>query len=401
MALSQMPKSIPEKDLPRGLNTKWQKVKAGLFYNKGCSGFLGRLLTTVDLVWTTEVDGAAISTTHLLYNPEVFMEEDLETGITTLAHELWHKGFLHHSRAGTRCSKVWNIAGDYVINNRLEDDGFYMGGFPWLLDQQYRDMSTEEVYDLLQKNPGMIPQDIPMDGDISFIGSDIGEDGNPLPMASDVTSQAVLDVISAVTVGKMQGGMQAGKMPGEVTQAIDEFLNPKLPWDTILYAYFNSFIEDEYSYARPNRRFEDPIMRGRTGRNGLDHLIFSIDISGSISDDTIKRFFTEGKDVQERLEPEHMTMVTFDTDIHDIYELERGDPFEKFEITGRGGTDLEKLFEYGLKHEATAMIIFTDLYVDIPPDPGFPIIWICVDSDETEVPYGKLIKFDEDESVSV
>jgi predicted metal-dependent peptidase len=331
------------------------------------------------------------------------MEEDLQTGITTLAHELWHKGLLHHPRMGTRCPDIWNVAADHVINLRLEEDGFYMDGFPWLMDHQFAGMSTEQVYDYLQKNPSDMPMENPKSADIVFVGGDSGEDGEETAgsMSADEIAQSVSDVISAVTVGKMQGGLMAGNIPGEVTQAVDQFLNPKLPWDIILINYFNSLVEDEYSYIRPNRRFEDPILRGRTGRNGLDHLVFGLDISGSISDEVIQRFFSEGKDIQERLEPELMTLVTFDTEIHDIYELERGDPFDKFEITGRGGTDLNHIYKYGEDNDATAMIIFTDLYVDIPENPGFPIIWICVDSEETEVPYGKLIKFDEDKPVSV
>jgi predicted metal-dependent peptidase len=398
MALSSMPKAVPSDQLPAGIDMAWQKTKAGLFYNKRCSGFLGRMLTTVELRWTNEIQTAAISLKNLFWNPEFFMSLDKESRITVLAHELWHKGFLHHGRVGTRCPDIWNIAGDHVINLRLQEDGFYMDGFPYLMDRQYSGMHTEAVYDHLQKNPGQ-PTDSPLEGDMAPNFSD-GDEGD-VGMTDDEIAQAVADVVSAVTVSKMTGGSHAGSVPGEVTQIIDEFLNPRLPWDHILVNHFNVMVEDGYSYARPNRRYEDIVMPGRTGRNGLEHLIWGIDISGSIVDQTIQRFFSEGKDVQERLEPERMTIVTFDTEIHDIYELERGDPFGKFEITGRGGTDLNELFAYATKQEATALVIFTDLYVDIPPDPGFPIIWICIDNDEPEVPYGKLIVFSENKPVSV
>ena len=64
-----------------------------------------------------------------------------------------------------------------------------------------------------------------------------------------------------------------GDVPGEITLTIDTFLNPKLPWETILFNFFNAMTSEEYSFTRPNRRFHDPIVPGITGRNGLEHLI--------------------------------------------------------------------------------------------------------------------------------
>jgi predicted metal-dependent peptidase len=154
-------------------------------------------------------------------------------------------------------------------------------------------------------------------------------------------------------------------------------------------------VEDSYSYARPNRRYSDPILPGMIGREGLEQLVFAADISGSITDQQILRFFSEGKFIHEELRPEAMTLVTFDTKVQDVFHLEREDPYDTFVIHGRGGTDLEDLYKFAGKENATALVVFTDLYVDIPPNPDIPIIWIVVDNPSAKVPYGTLIHLSE------
>lgn len=356
------------------IDTLFSKTKGQLFFKKR-AGFLGPLLGKLTHRWTQDMDTAAISATTLYWNPDFFLRCDAETRVTVLAHELQHNARLHGPRMGNRDPYLWNIAGDHVINLDLKAHGYYMGGFPYLMDEKYIGWSTEQVYDDLVKQGGNFPK--------PDLGFDI------MPSDPDDMVTMVTNVVAAASIARMTS--KPGDIPGETELVIDEFLDPKLPWEALLAKFFNELASEEYSYARPNRRYQDPLLPGRNGRNGLDHLIYYLDISGSILDEHILRFNSEVKSVKERFEPELLTLVTFDTEIQDEYTFEKDEPFEKIIVTGRGGTDLEDVFEHARKHNPSAMIVFTDLDVDIPPDPGIPIIWVCIDNPRATVPYGQLI----------
>lgn len=366
------------------IDTLFNKTKGNLFFQKN-AGFLGSLLCKVTFRWDSSIDTACISPSSLIWNPDFFLSLDKDTRVTVLAHELYHNAYLHSVRLGNRCPDIWNQAGDHRINNDLKKHGYYMGGFPYLMDPKYEDdsWSTDLIYDDLISSGGK-PMERPM-------GSDI--------MSSDDQAEldkAIADVVGAMTTARMTGAL-AGDMPGEIGMLIDKFLNPKLPWETILYNFFNALVQEEYSYARPNRRYDDPILRGLTGRNGLEHLVYFVDVSGSITDDQVIRMNSEVRYIQEQLNPERLTLITFDHCIQDTFEFERDDPFPYIEIHGRGGTSLHEPWDYLLRNQPTACVVFTDLCVDIPENPGIPLIWVCTDNANAEVPYGQLIHISEDQ----
>jgi predicted metal-dependent peptidase len=252
-----------------------------------------------------------------------------------------------------------------------------MGGFPYLMDPKYIGWSTEEIYDDLLQNA----EEIPMDGYV--LSADV------MPCDEKQANEAVSNVVAAVMTARLSNA--AGALPGEVEVVLDQFLNPKLPWERLLFNYMNELTDTERSYARPSRRYQDILMPGNTGRNGLDHLVYYLDVSGSVSDEEIALFNTEFKSVKEALEPERMTMVTFDTEIRNSYVFEKDQAFKKLVTSGRGGTCLKPVFEHMKKTAPTAAVIFSDMAVSIPPNPGIPIIWICVNSPDVTVPYGKLV----------
>lgn len=355
----------------------FQKTKGQLFYKRG-AGFLGRLLSQVSFEWTDdpEIPTAAISTKTLYWNPEFFLSRTPSQRVTVLAHELWHNGALHGPRMGNRCPDKWNIAGDHMINLLLEEHGYDMSGFNYYMDPRFSKWATEDIYDVLVREGGK-PMANPMGRDI-------------LPCKPEDVANAVGNVVGAVTAARI-GGAKPGDMPGEISLVLDQFLNPKLPWEVILFNYFNEMTSEEYSYSRPNRRYHDPLLPGKSGFNGLEHIMYFQDISGSITDDQILRFNSELKFVWEELKPQLMTVYTFDDIIQDTYEFEEGDDFSKIVVTGRGGTSLREVFDKIKAEVPTVAVIFTDLEVNIPPDPGVPIIWICIDNKSMTVPYGTLI----------
>ncbi|MCH9665548.1 MAG: hypothetical protein K0U41_06825 [Gammaproteobacteria bacterium] len=191
-------------------------------------------------------------------------------------------------------------------------------------------------------------------------------------------------------------GKKPGSMPGELELFIEEFLKPTLPWHRILSKFLNSIVDEVYSYKRPNRNYDDPILKGRQGMEGLDKLTFYLDVSGSISDEEVVIFNSEVSGIKRQFNPEEISIVTFDTSIRNVYKITKNDNFKSIRVIGRGGTDLVDVYEHINTTRPDAAVIFTDLYVDIPEDkPRSPLIWVVKGNEDAEVPYGQLIHFDD------
>lgn len=392
---------ITENQLEEMLN----KTKMDLFFSEG-SGFIGSLMGTLGFRWTKKCKTAATDGVNIYWNPEQYRGLELRTRVTMLAHELWHVAYLHMGRRGDRDPELYNIAADHVINLMLQEHGYYMGGFPWYMDPRFRGMSTEEVYDVLYvENPPPPPSGGGGFGDPAAGGDGEGDDPFPngkgdliyiddpnSPDGSAKLNKLIHKVVSGIQTAIITG--QPGSVPGEVSVVIDRFLNPKLPWNVLVANWLTAISDPERSYRRPNRRYDDPIMPGQNeDENGLEHLLYFVDVSGSITDDQMLRSNSEVKYIFDTFRPKKLTLVTFDTEIQNVIELELDDPFDKLEITGRGGTDLYMVYEMIDKIRPTAAIIFTDLYVDIPEEePKTDLLWVCVDRKGAEVPYGKLVE---------
>ena len=373
------------------LNRVLDNVKVMLF-QKPWNGFLGPLVASISFKWDSTIPTACTNGVFMAWNPKFFMALDRDTRVTVLAHEGWHIAFQHTTRRGNRDPKIWNTAADYVINGMLKNAGYYMDGFPFLLDSKFDGMTTEQVYDYLMKNCVVV---------INFQDGDFCEPGEgPESIQGGMSPEQIAkkafgNVHNASTASKMS--KSAGDLPGEFKQLIEEFLRPKLPWQEILVNFFEALSSVEYSYKSPNRRYADPMLPGRVGRSGLELIHYYLDVSGSISDQEIKRFNSEVKYIKDTYNPEKLVLITFDTKIQDIYEFEEDDDFDWIEITGRGGTSLVKVWEHAKEHMPNAMVVFTDLYVGIPDQPpGPPLIWVCSGNPNATVPYGHKIDIEED-----
>lgn len=377
------------------LNKSLDKTKVNLFYKKN-SGFLASLIATIEFAWDRTIPTACTNGVFMAWNPEFYLSLSQNSRVTVLAHEAWHIAFQHMLRRGSRDPEDYNSAADHVINNLLEESGYDMTGFPYLMDPAYKSMTTEQVYDIIYANRqanGGNPINY-QNGDFSIPGNGPASiTGGMTP--DQITKKAQGNIIDAATIAKMSGA--AGSLPGEIQQLIDSFLSPKLPWQELFYLFFDGLSNQEYSYKAMNRRYQDPVLPGKTNAQGLEHIIYYLDVSGSTSDNDVTRFNSEVKYIKDTFNPEKLTLVTFDTKIQNEYVFEQDDDFDQIVITGRGGTSLKEVFEHIEKNEPTAVVIFTDLYVSIPRiPPKVPLIWICVNNPTAKVPYGQLICIKED-----
>lgn len=362
---------MPDLDY-RKLDRMLAKVKMKLFYEKG-SVFLSTLLCNLEVKWDESIPTAATNEKVIIWNPHFFISIPIEERVFVLAHELWHCAYHHCGRRGDRKPKTWNIAADHVINTKLIADGYKTKrlGFPIYEDVQFKGMSVDRVYEILDETPppgmggaGTIPEP---EGEGDGLHNDIEE----VCGVSDL--EAIGNIVQAVQASKMAG--EAGVIPGEVEDMIEQYLNPILPWEIILQQYLSEMSNQDYSYRRPSRRYDDPLMPSLYSDGALEELNWYLDVSGSITEQMLLRFFSEMVYVKETYNPGKINIIQFDTRITKEIELTDEDDFKSLHIHGRGGTDLAPVYEHIKKKRPNAALIFSDMECSPMPDPDIPVIW--------------------------
>ena len=386
---------ITELPSPEQLERLLSKVKVNLFYEKGAA-FLSSLMGNMEFRWDETIPTAATNGLVIKWNPYFFMKIPLKTRVFVLAHEIWHVAYLHNIRRGNRNPMIYNIAADHIINTKLISDGYELEGLPFDIfqDFKYHEWSVDRVYeDIMDSIPPMESitisfgladdvedaeegQDKDKGDDGNGDGADDGSGNGPKDTGSagsHITAQIIGNIVQAIQTSKLAG--EAGVIPGELEQMVDDVLSPILPWEMLLQQFMTELCQEDYSYRRPNRRYDDPILPSLTSEGSLQELNWYIDVSGSVTDEMIKRFFSEMVYVKYTYTPEKINIITFDYEIQNEITLEEDDDFHKLEFTGRGGTWLEPVREHILRTKPNAAIIFSDLECDPMEKVDIPVLW--------------------------
>jgi predicted metal-dependent peptidase len=181
-----------------------------------------------------------------------------------------------------------------------------------------------------------------------------------------------------------------GKLPGKWQTVIDDFLEPKLDWKTILTDTIVNNARNDYRMFPPNKKhlwrgFYLPSMRGEE-----INIAMYIDVSGSISNEEIREALSEVKGICDQFSDYCIYLRTFDTHITGSWELHPFDTVPRI-VTGRGGTDFEEACREAEKLPISTMIIFSDLEAPFPRKPLLPVIWLSVGN--TIPPWGMLVDY--------
>lgn len=362
----------------------------GLFRGKN-SAFLTTIYCGLKFSWRDEIPTACTNGRFLRINPHWYLTLDEASRLTVLAHELWHVAFMHMFRKGPRQMKRWNRACDYAENLMLVQHGYtYTGAGGWLMDWRFQGMTAEQIYDILEKEND--PDENPFDGDFTLKDPDEPDDADD-QVAEDVLEAEVKQlIIRANTMQDMSG--KPGSMPGEMDELIKRLLNPQIPWGHSFARWFTEKSDEGVNWKRPNRRFADIYLPSRGGHTALARLMFAIDASYSMSPAQLCIANSEMKGVQEKYQPESMLVVAFDTKIQKTWEFDRDHPLEALDIPGRGGTNMQCVFDLAAKTRPNAIVMFSDMECPIPESIGIPVLWVCFDDPDWTPPYGDVIHVD-------
>lgn len=332
-------------------------------------------LEEVDWCKTIATDGR-----KFFYNKE-FVEK-LSDGemIFGFGHELGHIIFDHMVRRGDREPQIWNMAGDFVINNMLirEGVGTAITTVPILADRKYEGMTADEVYDDLMANATVIKMtlddhlDIDGDGDEGegdADGNGQGKDGKGKPKFKKLTEEerkALRDEWrEAVIQAAKNAG--AGNTPAAIQRLVKDITAPVMDLRDLLRIQFSGSVKSDYTWMRPNRKawHTGAVMPGQLPGEELD-IVVALDASGSIGENMLLDFLGMVQGALDQFTSYRVRIVTFDTDVYNIDEFtaEDGRSMAEYEVTGGGGTSFECVWQWMKDNEIQPhqLVMFTDGY---------------------------------------
>ena len=361
--------------------------------------FVGNIALNMPFELTEDIPTAATNGERVLFNPNFCDELSDEELKFLVAHECMHPMLEHPFRRQDRDIRVWNQAGDYVINQLLVDEN--MGKMPegglYDMDVWHKGGGTTDgIYKIL-------PKEGPSDDSNGGIGSVGKGGGDPLDQCLDAEGgQAENEQKASEWKVKVAQAAQAAKMMGKMSAGLERFvgkvLEAKVDWREVLQRFVEKCKDDTRSWSRPNRRFlAQGLYLPSSSGEAMGELVVAVDCSGSIDEDTLNQFAAEVLTIKEDSNPSCIHVVYFDSEVCHYEKFTRDDELH-IEPHGGGGTAFSPVFDYLNKHgiDPIACVFLTDLYCDDYGDePSFPVLWVATDKDKTDAPFGEVVVMDD------
>lgn len=360
-------------------------------------------------------DTAATDGRNFFYNPAFIHALSTQETVFLYAHEVLHNCFEHHIRRGNREPKLWNVAADFAINLILSDNNIGKQIPGTLLDQQFRDLSAEQIYDKikeeLDKNntfAGMTLDEMVdklLDEHLSGGKDDDEKDGKGkgkrpnMEGMSEEEKQKLRDEIKSQLMAAAQNC--AGNIPKGMGRIIEGLSSPKMNWREILRNQIQSTIRSDYSFLSPSKKgMSTPFKLPGMKRDETLDICVGIDASGSINEDDLKAFLSEIYGIMSQYSDYQIHVWSYDTVVYnpEVFRADEGRDISTYEVKGGGGTDFNASYEYMKDNsiDAKLYINFTDLY----PGNGFgdptycDTIFVVRGNNKDMAPFGLTIRMD-------
>jgi len=329
-------------------------------------------------------------------------------------HENMHKAYRHLTtwkhlfEEDKRCA---GAACDYVINQQLVDYDPNQTMISMiecgLIDEEYRGMDTQQVYDILRKKKqekgrGRKPGDQPCEGDGDDDGLG-GFDEHDFEGAQELGDEEKKVLTRQIEDALRQGGMLAGKLGANADKQFDELVDPKVDWREVFRQWCKAVAagRDRSTWRKPNRRFlhNDIIMPSMESVT-LGRIAVGIDTSGSIGTRELAEFYAELVAICKDVTPECVDLLYWDTKIasHEVYSQ---DMLESIVSTtkpkGGGGTDPDCIPVYIKKErmDPVCVVILTDGYIGRCEENLWtglaPTLWVVTENKGWKPPYGQAV----------
>jgi len=370
--------------------------------------FFGSLLFRLKGQESRSIATMATDGVSLYYNPDFVGNLNGATLCGVLAHEVMHPALHHHVRRSGRDPRRWNEACDYAINPLLVDAGLSLPEGV-LLDDRFREMSAEQIYNTLATEAE------PQAGDEGDPVAGMG-DGPALPSESNAPSAPVTEggigqvldapppddetpgteeqarewsvaVNQAVTLAK-----QAGKVPAGLGRTLEGAAEAAVDWREMLRRLWSETTPADYSWMRPNRRhiWAGLYLPGVI-REGVGEVAIAVDCSGSVNGRQLSLFEAEIHSILEGQRPDRVYVLYFDAVVQRVDTFEAGQRVD-LQPAGGGGTEFGPCFDWLDEHGIVpqTLVFLTDLYGSFPASaPSYPVLWASTGG--RHAPFGEVI----------
>lgn len=406
------------------------KAKFQLYRN---TAFFSYLVENLEIKEDNSISTMAVDGKGVMYFNSDFVEKlcpDNSTSVLegVLVHEAMHLVLEHPKRMKGRTImltdgySLWNVATDIYINNALIQNNFNLPESGLLPKDNRIELNNGEIVieDIDQKTSEDIYKEIARqlkqnesDGQSGEGSGDEGsewgknfdehldwdkaEEGQSKDQKEGQSQEKDWKEIKAkaTAVSKMRGQNPAG-----LSREFD-FLDeaPQINWKHYVKNYINSQLPSDYTWSRPNKNY----IAGGTYLPAIKresvNVLFSIDVSGSISQDDLNAYMREIYGMSRQFSGANFRVLFHDVDIQNDFKVKGNfvSACKKWNIKGGGGTSHKPLYEYVEKHrlhkQHTILISFTDGYSEFPTKPCIPTLFILKDGiSKKHIPFGKAIE---------
>lgn len=364
--------------------------------------FYGFLLQTMKWKEASNMPTMATDGKNIYYNAEFFNKLTIKERTFAIAHEIFHCMVYSIQRTGGRDRQYWNMASDYAINANLIEDKVGECRKDWLYDPKYAGLSADEIYKLLVQNKAEKKQGQDMHLDPSDgLGQDSdgeGEEGEgKMPKISEDQMNKNMEDFKREMVRAYQNAKMSGELPKSIQKIVDEYINPRINWKTLLQVSIRSLFKNDTTWQRPNRRSVDRrFILPTTWFEDTVDVCVSIDTSGSISDADKVVFLSEVMGILTSFKNCKMQIWCFDTEVHahKVYAQNELSQVPSYVMEGGGGTSIQCNFDYMKEKriKPKQLVVFTDGFncSDFWGDPNYcDTVFIIHSNPNPRVPFGR------------
>ncbi len=375
------------------MNKRLIRARVQLILNRP---FYGSLSSRLELKeW--DRDTFATDGKYLFYPKKYdYTDEQLES---VVAHETLHCALGHLFRKGNRENFRWNIAADYAVNLALSKDNFQIPN-TWLLESQYEGMTAEKIYEKIKDKVKTIKlpmKDILKPGEMSKKIKEAMDrqkgNGDKQEDQQFIQFELEQDWKDALAHAAQKN---KGNIPGGLEEIIKYLVEPKIPWQQVLFRYLQASkgYSDYRAYPfNRNHVWREIYLPSLSGES--IELCVAIDTSGSMGTEELKNAFSEIRGICSNFGEYRIFFWQCDCSIHEEKIIENESEIPTM-VKGRGGTDFRPVFKRieELNLEELPVVYLTDMYGDFP-DKRDDVFWVTETIGAT-APFGEIITIDED-----
>lgn len=243
-------------------------------------------------------------------------------------------------------------------------------------------LSKEEAQQGIKEIMGIDPEDRSPIPDAHILGRTAEDLNGQGKYASNRDYQVVSSAVKKM--GQAPGAKGRGIVPGDIRQLIEDMAKSiPIPWDQMLekrmktgslggrelsMSHFHKGKAALLISMRRNGSSKRPCIHPGYGKVPQPRIEIAVDTSGSMSEHELMFVIDIVTDLTQRVNGQ-LTVVMFDTRIHDVFDVFEGAEVTSRGFSGRGGTDFNCVFKRAQEEsQPDVFIVFTDGCAPMPEE---------------------------------